>query len=102
MEDKERASIIVLLHQVFSLNYFAHLESFQEGLLKHSIFDQTGEGEMGFETFKDKSFVSGGLFLINDCEIFINLVVIALHFDRAEFSGFSSSLLLQEFLFTSF
>jgi hypothetical protein len=42
-----------LLHEVLSFVDFAHLEFFQEGLLKELVFDQAGEGEVGFETFED-------------------------------------------------
>jgi hypothetical protein len=86
-----------LFHEVLSFVDFAHLELFQEGVLEKPVLDEAGEGEVRLETFEDEGLVGGGFFLIDDCEVFVDLAVVALHFDGAEFSSFSSSLLLQQF-----
>ena len=70
--------------------------------MEELVFNEAGEGEVGFETFKDEGFVGGGFLFLDDGEVFVDLAVIDLHFDRAELSGFSSAFFLHEFFFIAF
>lgn len=101
MEDEERTGIVILFHKIFTFINFTHLELFKEGFLEGSILDETGESEVGFETFKDKGFVSGCFFLIYKSEVLVYLTVIALDFDWTELSCFSFTLLKEKFFFVS-
>ena len=102
MKDKERTGVIILFHEVLSFVNFAQLEFFKEGVLKEFVFDEAGEGEVGFEGFEDEGFVSGGFFLFEKREVFVDLAVIALHFDGTELTGFSFAFFKHEFSFASF
>ncbi len=82
--------------------YFTHLEFFEQCFLKLSVFDKTGKSKVGLETFQNEGFIGGSLFLIDDKKILVDLTVIALHFYRTEFSGFSFTLFEKKFFFVTF
>ncbi len=70
--------------------------------MEESVFNETGESEVGFERFEDEGFVSGGFFLLKKREVFVDLAVIALHFDGTELTGFSFAFFEHEFFFVAF
>ncbi len=70
--------------------------------MKEFVFNETGESEVRFQRFEDEGFVSGGFFLFKKREVFVDLAVIALHFDGTELTGFSSAFFEHEFFFVAF
>lgn len=102
MKNKKWTGIVILFHQIFTFMNFTHLEFFKQCFLKLSVLYKTGKSEVRLETFKNESLISWSFFLINYREVFVDLTVIALHFYRTEFSGFSFTLFLKKFLFVTF